>query len=169
MSNLETSREKKILADLFPNEYKARLESQIFILQEQIKTLENSNSLLKKKTIRLMNEIDTKDFANDRLIKMVESFQKKKTIVEVDHRASLSKILATPSNNQGVQESKEFGNMSSIIYNFDDLKNQQTNDYDFLHENIIENIEEEEDPKTPGSNCSSKSNSYSNEIPILKL
>ena len=39
----------------------------------------------------------------------------------------------------------EFGNMSSIIY--ENLKNEQTNDYDNLQENILENIIEDYNSK----------------------
>jgi hypothetical protein len=142
---LETSRENKILSDLFPDAYKANLESQIIVLHEQEKTLEKSNLMLKKKVIRLTNEMDSKEFTNERLVKLVEKLQKPKAI---DAKVRISKILATasPSNIQGVREFTEFWNVSSIIYDFEDLKDHQTNDYDKIHENIIENIEEEEEP-----------------------
>ena len=38
----------------------------------------------------------------------------------------------------------EFGNMSSIIYNLDDIQNEQTNEYEEINSNILDNIKEEE-------------------------
>ena len=118
-----------------------------------------------KKIIRLTSEIDSKEFTNERLIKLLERLQNSEKTSNWnpdDHKqnpeGTLSKIHVNNQEwnseldmNEKILEVKdeesvnEFGNMSSIIY--ENLKNEQTNDYDNLQENILENIIEDYNSK----------------------
>lgn len=198
----------KILADSFPDEYKKKLEFQITALQEEIIQLEQSNKLLKAKMVRLTNELDSKEFTNEKLIRLVENSQKitndlkgklakcrctrissfkrsdsnpghiskynsvavQKPAVRMSHVANYHSMRkdseddqrSNPHSEDGPVKSQntteeanfaqrvaphwnletDFGNMSSIIYNFDDLKNDNTNEYEDVNGDILENIDD---------------------------
>ena len=67
---------------MFPQDYSQKLETDLTDMEAQVEKLTKTNKQLQNKVIRLTNEVDSKEFTNDKLIKLIEKGTQKITTLE---------------------------------------------------------------------------------------